>query len=128
MIRNFVLSSAFAAQSGRYFNVFAGSNANGDSNPTTDRPGDLGQNTLQGPGFADWDLRLGRDVPLHERYTLSLTMDAFNLPNETNITDLNTLYRGTNLCLPSNPLLGFGTPRDAANPRQFQYVANCFSK
>ena len=79
-----------------------------------------------GPGFADWDLRLGREVHFAEKYTLSLTMDVFNLPNKTNVTDLNTLYGGTNLSLPPNPLLGFNTPRDAGNPRQFQYAAKVF--
>jgi len=47
----------------------------------------------------------------------------FNLFNRTNIKDLNTLYGGTDITLPPNPLLGFGTPRDAYNPFQFQFGA-----
>jgi hypothetical protein len=38
-----------------------------------------------------------------------------------NVTDLNTVYGATDLALPPNPILGFGTPRDASNPFQFQY-------
>ena len=34
---------------------------------------------------------------------------------------LRDMDRGTNLSLPPNPLLGFDTPRDAANPFQVQY-------
>jgi hypothetical protein len=41
--------------------------------------------------------------------------------NRLNIKDLNTLYGSTDLTLPPNPLLGFGTPRDAYNPFQVQY-------
>jgi hypothetical protein len=33
---------------------------------------------------------------------------------------MNTLYGGTDLSLPPNPILGFNTPRGAFNPFQFQ--------
>ncbi|HEV2666515.1 MAG TPA: TonB-dependent receptor, partial [Blastocatellia bacterium] len=38
---NFKFSSLLTAQSGRRFNIFAGSDANGDGNPLSDRPGNL---------------------------------------------------------------------------------------
>jgi len=41
--------------------------------------------------------------------------------NRVNITDLNTVYGATDISVAPNPILGFGTPRDAANPRQLQY-------
>src|SRR5262249_26125722 len=60
-LHDFKFSSLLTAQSGRRFNVFAGSDANGDGNPLSDRPGALGRNTLEGPGFASFDLRVARE-------------------------------------------------------------------
>jgi hypothetical protein len=121
VLGDFKFSSIFSAQSGRFFTIFAGSDANGDGNPTSDRPGRLGRNTLEGPGFVSFDLRVAREVRFSERVRAEFTFDFFNLPNRVNITDLNTLYGGNDLSLPPNPILGFGTPRDVANPRQIQY-------
>jgi hypothetical protein len=121
VLRDFKISSIFTAQSGRFFTIFAGLDANGDGNPTSDRPGGLGRNTLEGPGNVSLDLRVGREFKLRERLRLEVTLDAFNLFNRVNITDLNTLYGGNDLSVAPNPILGFGTPRDVSNPRQIQY-------
>jgi outer membrane receptor protein involved in Fe transport len=121
VLRDFKFSSLLTAQSGRQYNVFAGSDANGDGNPLSDRPDILGRNTLEGPGFATFDMRVAREVRFSERVRAEFSADFFNLFNRTNITDLNTVYGGTNLSVAPNPVLGFGTPRDAANPFQVQY-------
>ena len=121
VLREFKFSSILTAQSGRFFTVFAGLDANGDGNPTSDRPGNLGRNSLEGPGNVSLDVRVARAINLNERWSLELTLDAFNLFNRVNVTDLNTLYGGNSLSVPPNPILGFGTPRDVSNPRQFQY-------
>ena len=118
---NFKFSSLLTAQSGRFFNIFAGRDVNGDGNPTSDRPGLLGRNTLEGPGFAGIDLRVGREFRVNDRVRLEFTADFFNLLNRVNITDLNTLYGADDLSSAPNPILGFGTPRDVSNPRQIQY-------
>jgi hypothetical protein len=121
VLRHFKFSSLLSAQSGRRFNVFAGSDANGDGNPLSDRPGNLGRNTLEGPALVTLDLRIAREVRLGERVSAEFSADFFNLFNRDNITDLNTVYGGIDLSVPPNPILGFNTPRDAANPFQFQY-------
>jgi len=121
VLGDFKFSSILTAQSARFFTVFAGSDANGDGNPTSDRPGMLGRNTLEGPGFASFDLRVARQIRFNERTSLEFSADFFNLSNRVNVTDLNTLYGGNDLNLPPSPILGFGTPRDVANPFQFQY-------
>ena len=121
VLHDFKFSSLFTAQAGRQFNVFAGSDANGDGNPLSDRPGLLGRNTLKGPSFASFDLRISREVHLNEDVTVEFSADFFNLFNRTNITDLNTVYGGINLAVPPDPNLGFNTPRDASNKFQFQY-------
>jgi hypothetical protein len=120
-LRNFKFSTLLTAQSGRQFNIFAGLDANLDGNPLSDRPGVLGRNTLKGPGFATLDMRVAREVRFNDRITAEFSADFFNLLNRINITDLNTVYGGTNLSVPPNPVLGFNTPRDAANPFQVQY-------
>jgi hypothetical protein len=122
-LNDFRFSSLVTLESGRFYNVFAGSDVNGDGNPTSDRPGTLGRNTLKGPNFATVDLRVGREFRLRERLSLELTADLFNLLNRTNIKDLNTLYGAPDLSRPPDPNLGFGTPRDVGNPFQFQYGA-----
>jgi outer membrane receptor protein involved in Fe transport len=118
---NFKFSSLLTAQSGRRFNIFAGSDVNMDGNPLSDRPGDLGRNTLEGPGFASLDLRVAREIRFNERVSAEFSGDFFNLLNRVNVTDLNTVYGATTLSAPPNPVLGFKTPRDASNPFQFQY-------
>jgi outer membrane receptor protein involved in Fe transport len=117
----FKVSSLLTAQSPRRFNIFAGSDANGDGNPLSDRPGQLGRNTLEGPGFASFDMRVAREFRFNERVSAEFSADFFNLFNRVNVTDLNTVYGGTDLSAPPNPALGFGSPRDASNPFQFQY-------
>jgi hypothetical protein len=121
LARDFKFSSLLTVESGRPFNVFAGSDANHDGNPLSDRPGNLGRNTLEGPGYATFDMRVARPFQLREHLRLDLSGDLFNVFNRTNIKDLNTLYGGTDLNLPPNPILGFNTPRDAYNPFQFQF-------
>jgi outer membrane receptor protein involved in Fe transport len=118
---NFKLSSLLTAQSGRRFNIFAGSDANADGNPLSDRPDNLGRNTLEGPGFASFDLRVAREIRFNERVSAEFSGDFFNLLNRVNITDLNTVYGQTTLSVPTIPVLGFKSPRDASNPFQFQY-------
>jgi hypothetical protein len=122
-LHDFKFSSLLSLESGRWFNVFAGSDANRDGNPLSDRPGNLGRNSLEGPGYASYDMRVARPIQFGEHVRLELSGDLFNVFNRTNIKDLNTLYGGTNLSLPPNPILGFNTPRDVSNPFQFQFGA-----
>jgi hypothetical protein len=121
ILGKFKFSSLLSAQSGRRFNIFAGRDANLDGNPLSDRPGNLGRNTLEGPGFASFDMRIAREFRLNERVTAEFSADFFNLFNRVNITDLNTVYGALTLDAPPDSVLGFNTPRDASNPFQFQY-------
>jgi hypothetical protein len=108
-------------ESGRPYTIFVGSDANGDGNPNSDRPGLIGRNTLIGPGLATVDLRLARDLRLSERCSVDFSLDFFNLFNTVNIKDLNTVYGGIDLTRAPNSSLGYLTPRDAYGPRQIQY-------
>ncbi len=136
VLHDLKFSSLVSVESGRFYNVFAGSDVNGDGNPLSDRPGfapgstgcpaapaacPLARDTLQGPGFATVDLRVARNVHFSERLRGEFSFDLFNLLNRINIKDLNTVWGAPLLSTASNPILGFNTPRDAFNPFQFQY-------
>jgi hypothetical protein len=71
--------------------------------------------------WASFDMRVAREVQFNDRLSAEFSADFFNLLNRINVTDLNTVYGGTVLSVPPNPVLGFNMPRNAANPFQFQY-------
>jgi hypothetical protein len=52
--------------------------------PATGSFGNLGRNTVYGPGFADVDLALIKNTKLTERMTLQFRLDAFDLFNHPN--------------------------------------------
>jgi len=60
--------------------------------------GDLGRNTLRGPGFVDFDFSLFRNIGLYqERYKLQFRVEAFNVLNHANYGVQTTgVFSGTN--------------------------------
>jgi hypothetical protein len=48
-------------------------------------PGDLGRNAFRGPGFADVDLSVIKNIPLTERVRIQLRADMFNVTNRINL-------------------------------------------
>ena len=59
---------------------------------TSGRPPQIGRNSINMPGFNDFDIRVSRDVPIHECIKLQFTADAFNLLNHQIITGVNSTY------------------------------------
>ncbi len=148
LARNFELSSIITAQSGRPFTMFVGFDANGDTNPVTDRVGDAARNTYWGDSLVAWDLRVSRYFNLREHDRIEFAVDAFNALNRANVNEVTSVYGTYNFCggvVPShykdaaslavqtvqdsgcpaggppvaNPL--FGGPRTMFNPRQLQF-------
>jgi hypothetical protein len=118
------VSGLVSLESGRPFNIFSGSDSNADGNPNSDRPGTVGRNAYEGPGFASVDLRVGREFALSGATRLDLMLDVFNLFNRVNVKDINTVWGGIDYPnTPPPPQLGFGSPRDVFNPRQVQFAA-----
>ncbi len=131
--RDWVLSSIVTVQSGRPFTLFAGFDANGDTNPVTDRVGTVGRNTYIGDPLRSWDARISRSFKMTERMKVNLSFDAFNALNRPNVDEVTSVY-----ALPDffgNPIpkhykdgigspanSGFGTPRTMLNPRQLQFA------
>jgi hypothetical protein len=105
-LRHFQFSSIITLQSGRPFTEFVGFDSNGDTNPVTDRVGDLGRNTYYGDHLYSWDLRISRYFQIREHYRLDLIVDAFNLLNRANVDEVTSVYGAAVICG------GTATPRN----------------
>ena len=67
-------------------------NYNCFSLPAVGTLGDLGRNTLRGPGFVDFDFSLFRNISLYQdRYKLQFRTEAFNVLNHANYGAQTTL-------------------------------------
>jgi len=95
-------------------------NLNCFSLPALGTLGDLGRNTLRGPGFVDFDFSLFRNIGLHqERYKLQFRAEAFNVLNHANYGVQTTgVFSGTN----TTPLTSAGQlqPPTLTTSRQIQ--------
>ena len=77
--------------------------------PGTD--GTLGRNTFSGPGFAEVDFSVFKEIPFNERMHMEFRGEIFNLMNHANLYPVNA-----NL---SSGL--FGTVSQAFDPREIQF-------
>jgi len=145
--RNFELSGIVNLQSARPFTNFVGYDANGDTNPVTDRVGTSRRNTYYGDHLYSSDLRLSRSFHF-KTSQVAVAVDSFNTLNRPNVNEVTSVYGTYNYCngeIPRsykdavsvaiehedvgncpvdgapipNPL--FGTPRTMFNPRQLQF-------
>jgi hypothetical protein len=110
----FKLGVALSLYSGQPYNETTGRDDNHDG-LANDRPPGVPRNSLQGPGYADLDLRWSRDFFLaaakkDKGPTVTLGFDAFNVLNHVNyVTYIGVL---------SSPF--FGKPVIAQPPRRLQ--------
>ena len=146
VFRNIELSGIVTVQTPRPFTLFDGFDANGDTNPVTDRPGPIngptvGRNTYLGDKLCTVDMRLGYTFHFKpERLRLQLFAEAFNLFNRQNVDEVYTVYGWPYFQAgPGGPPLpqpvrykdgigsafnpNFGQPRNTFNPRQLQFTA-----
>jgi hypothetical protein len=72
--------------------------------------GNVGRNSLRGPGFYRWDMSLFRDFRFHERLTLQARAEALNVFNIVNLNNPGTTL-GTNT---------FGVISTASTMRELQ--------
>lgn len=96
--RNFEFSSIVTAESGRPFTMFVGFDANGDTNPVTDRVGNAARNTYWGDSLVTWDLRVSRYFNFREHQRIELAVDAFNALNRANVNEVTSVYGTYNFC------------------------------
>ena len=97
-LRKFSFSSIITLQSGRPFTEFVGFDANGDTNPVTDRVGDEPRNSYYGDHLYSWDLRLSRYFEIKEKLRLDLMVDAFNVLNRPNVDEVTSVYGAAVFC------------------------------
>ena len=74
------------------------------------RYGNLGINTVLGPGLQSYDMSLAKHFPITERFNLRLQADFFNAFNVANFTGLGVTITNNS----------FGTLSSAYPPRQIQ--------
>jgi hypothetical protein len=72
--------------------------------------GNLGRNAGTKPYNLFTDLRISKRIPFGDRVALEGRMDAFNLINKFNVTDVNPLWSSGQI------------PTSAFDPRQFQFA------
>lgn len=65
-------------------------------NELTYRNGDRGRNTLQRPGFKNWDFSVMKDFSLTEKYRLQFRFESFNFANHPNWNTPNSNPRSRN--------------------------------
>jgi hypothetical protein len=83
-------------------------NPNAFSAPAYGTIGDLGRDTLTGPGYADWDLSLLKSTQLAERVRLQFRAELFNILNHTNLLTPNEVVYS------SGPTQGTASSQTAA--------------
>ena len=65
-------------------------------NELTYRDGNRGRNTLQRPGFNNWDFSLMKDFAISEKYRLQFRFESFNFANHPNWNNPNSNPRSRN--------------------------------
>jgi len=114
VLSGFELAPVLQYNSPHPFNLYAGTDVNGDRTNFADRPAGAGRNSGIGPNYANVDLRLGWRHKLGEKATVRFTAEAFNLFNRTNYSTVNDEVgpayagpfnvHGSSQLLPSQPL------------------------
>ena len=98
LLRNFTFSNIVTLQTPRPFTLFVGFDANGDTNPVTDRVGLSPRNSYYGDDLYSWDLRVSRYFEFRERLRLDLMVDAFNALNRPNVDEVTSVYGAAVFC------------------------------
>ena len=95
--------------------------------PATGTLGNLGRNSIVGPGTWQWDLAISRLFKIQESKQIEFRAEAFNVPNSFRPADLNTTSttttsttgNGNNVTLDGT---FFGQIRGSLDPRIMQFA------
>ena len=110
-------STIASVYSGSPYNIVVGSDANGDSNTSSDRPFINGaivkRNDLRGPRQQNVSLRLQKRVNLGSQRRLEFSVESFNTFNHPNFSGISTAWgTGTG---PGNVIWGTASKSQAVN-------------
>ena len=137
VLADFSVAPIIEISSGRPFNILTGVDTNADQSSQTDRPsvdangvltlpapfaaGTLRRNAGVTTGYASFDMRISRVIPIAERLKLNVIAEGFNLFNRFNeaaaspqFTDVNAFGK-----MSGGSYLSRATA--AYDPRQFQF-------
>jgi hypothetical protein len=82
--------------------------------------GNVGQNTIQGPGVNNWDLSILKNIPVGEKRRFEFRTEFFNLPNHANFLFAKAgPQNSNNSTVFGTPSFGYVTAARA--PRQIQF-------
>jgi hypothetical protein len=103
---------------------FTGNVINAGNGPITVGPlGNVGRNTLEGPGNSGFDLALTREFAIEKWGQLQARAEAFNLFNWTRLYDpttaMNSPSFGQSIAPTATPTPGYSTSQD---PRILQFA------
>lgn len=132
--RDFLFGVIATIQSPMRFTKFAGFDANGDIFGNNDRVGIEPRNTFVGDNLRTVDFRVSRTFALHEKRSVELIAETFNMFNTLNVRFFNTVYGAADFCPTGGPAFCgtgpfftegspnplYATPRALNNPRQIQ--------
>lgn len=111
------LAPIFTFGSGRPVNPTVGADVTGThAFPLTDRPPGFARNSLRLPASATLDLRVLKFFTIKPHGKLDLVVEAFNVLNRTNVTQLNGVHG-----IGASPRAGFGRAVEAASARHVQF-------
>ena len=65
-------------------------NPNAFAEPAVGTIGNAGMNVMYGPGYINWDMTLGKRIPIKESRSLTLRVEAFNVFNHVQFTGVNS--------------------------------------
>jgi hypothetical protein len=135
---NVQLSAIVTAASGRPFNPLAGADLNGDADggafpsdrartSPADPASSVGRNSGTMKSQVTVDARLGKKIRFGERAALDVFVEAFNLLDRTNFSEINNIFgRGAFPGQPQTDAQGrvtYGLYEQALPPRQIQLAA-----
>ena len=96
---------------GTFFNTCA------FTDPPSGSFGNVGRNTVRGPGYQVWDASLLKQIPISENRRFEFRAEFFNVPNHTNFTP-SCSYCASPLDMASG---SYGFITAAKPPRQIQF-------
>jgi hypothetical protein len=137
VLADFSVAPIVEVSSGRPFNILTGVDTNADQSSQTDRPsvgpsgvlvlpaqfadGTLRRNAGVTTGFASFDMRITRVIPISERVKLNLIAEGFNLFNKFNEAAASPQFTDVNAFGKMSGSSYLGRPTSAYDPRQFQF-------
>ena len=114
---NIEIAPILSIDSGRPVNSVAGFDADrSHAFPLTARPLGQGRNSMRLPATATLNVRLLKYFSIAPHSKLDLVIEAFNLLNRRNVTELNAVWGSS-----SSPSSDFGRPTEASGARQIEF-------